>query len=164
MATDKLNKAMKAGKGVDQRRRIMTGAATCAASLALCSTLFAGYVFAHHSPAMLYDLSQEIEVEGTVTRYVLGNPHLRIYFDVERNGETVQWMAEGGSRTVLLRMGWDGSEVGPGDHITVRGHPTRDGSPVVHMQYLVLPDGSEKFGEDLNDEAINSRSRRTRAR
>jgi hypothetical protein len=113
---------------------------------------------------MLYDLSQEIEVAGTVTRYVLGNPHLRIYFDVEQDGETVQWMAEGGSRTVLIRMGWDGSEVEPGDQITVRGHPTRDGSPVVHMQYLVLPDGSEKFGEDLNAEEINSRSRRTRAR
>ncbi|MGD8324967.1 MAG: DUF6152 family protein, partial [Gammaproteobacteria bacterium] len=43
-------------------------------------------VAAHHSAAMLYDLSGEIEVEGTVTRYVLGNPHLRIYFDVEQDG------------------------------------------------------------------------------
>jgi phenylpropionate dioxygenase-like ring-hydroxylating dioxygenase large terminal subunit len=113
---------------------------------------------------MLYDLSHEIEVDGTVTEFVLGNPHLRIYFEVEQDGETVQWMAEGGSRTVLVRMGWDGSEVAPGDRITVRGHPSRDGSPVIHLQYLVLPDGSEKFGEDLNEAALNSRSRRTRDR
>ena len=122
------------------------------------------YAPAHHSPAMLYDLSQEIHVEGTVTEYILGNPHLRIFFDVEQDGETVQWMAEGGSRTVLLRAGWDGTEVEPGDHIAVRGHPTRDGSPVVHMEYLILPDGTEKFGEDLDPSALDSRSRRTRER
>lgn len=133
-------------------------------AIALHCAALAGFAFAHHSPAMLYDLSQEIEVEGTVTRYVLGNPHLRIFFDVEQDGETVQWMAEGGSRTVLVRAGWDGTEVEPGDKIIVRGHPTRDGSPVVHMQYLVMPDGTEKFGEDLDAEALDSRSRRTRER
>lgn len=132
--------------------------------LSLSAFALAGYASAHHSPAMLYDLSKEIVVEGTVTRYVLGNPHLRIYFDVEKNGETEQWMAEGGSRTVLLRAGWDGTEVAPGDKITIRGHPTRDGSPVVHMEYLVLPDGSQKFGEDLNPEALDARPRRTRER
>ena len=48
--------------------------------------LFAGVCAAHHSPAMLYDLSQEITIEGIVTEYVLGNPHLRIYFDVDNDG------------------------------------------------------------------------------
>ncbi len=135
------------------------------AAVAACGAAMSGFAYAHHSPAMLYDLSQEIVVEGTVTRYILGNPHLRIYFDVEgEDGQTVEWMAEGGSRTVLLRAGWDGSEVEPGDRISVRGHPTRDGSPVVHMEYLILPDGTQKFGEDLNPEAIESRSRRTRER
>lgn len=135
------------------------------AAVAACGATMSGFTYAHHSPAMLYDLSQEIVVEGTVTRYILGNPHLRIYFDVEgEDGQTVEWMAEGGSRTVLLRAGWDGSEVEPGDRISVRGHPTRDGSPVVHMEYLILPDGTQKFGEDLNPEAIESRSRRTRER
>jgi phenylpropionate dioxygenase-like ring-hydroxylating dioxygenase large terminal subunit len=140
--------------------RKTSSAAIAVAFLAVLSSFTA----AHHNPAMLYDLSHEIEVEGTVTEFVLGNPHLRIYFEVERDGETTQWMAEGGSRTVLVRMGWDGNEVEPGDRITVRGHPSRDGSPVVHLQYLVMPDGSEKFGEDLNEAALNSRSRRTRAR
>ncbi len=115
---------------------------------------------AHHSPAMIYDLSQEIEVHGVVTEYRLGNPHLRIYFDVQNDGVVEKWMAEGGSRTVLLRTGWDGSEVVPGDSITVRGHPTRDGSLVVHMQYLVLSDGTELFGEDLNDDRLEAVRRR----
>jgi len=132
--------------------------------LALSGIAMAGAAIAHHSPAMLYDLSQEIEVEGTVTRYLLGNPHLRIFFEVEQDGQTVEWMAEGGSRTVLLRAGWDGSEVEPGDKIAVRGHPTRDGSPVVHMEYLILPDGTQKFGEDLDPSVLDSRERRTRER
>jgi len=130
-------------------------------SFAACA--LAGTAAAHHSPAMLYDLGREIVVEGTVTRYVLGNPHLRIYFDVDNEGQVEHWMAEGGSRTVLIRSGWDGSEVAPGDRITVRGHPTRDGSFVVHLEYLTLPDGSQKFGEDLNPEVLDARPRRTRA-
>jgi hypothetical protein len=99
---------------------------------------------------MLYDLSQEIEVHGTVTAYSLGNPHMRIYLDVEKDGAIEQWLAEGGSRTVLLRKGWDGTEVSPGDRVVIRGHPTRDGSNVVHLEYLVLPDGTELYGEDLD--------------
>ena len=105
---------------------------------------------AHHSPAMLYDLALHIELEGIVTEYSLGNPHMRIYLDVDHEGTIEKWMAEGGSRTVLLRKGWDGTEVSPGDRVTVRGHPTRDGSSVVHLEYLVLPDGTELFGEDLD--------------
>jgi phenylpropionate dioxygenase-like ring-hydroxylating dioxygenase large terminal subunit len=118
-------------------------------------------VLAHHSPAMIYDMSREVTISGTVTEFNLGNPHLRIYFDVVKDGATEKWMAEGGSRTVLLRSGWSETEVAPGERISVRGHPSRDGSNVVHLQYLILPDGSEKFGEDL-DRSTLERLRRER--
>lgn len=120
----------------------------------------AGLARAHHSPAMIFDLGREITVEGIVTEYNLGNPHLRIYFDVDRDGTTEKWMAEGGSRTVLLRKGWDGSELKAGDRVSVLGHPTRDGSNVVHMEYVTLPDGRSLFAEDLNAEALDERRRR----
>jgi len=115
---------------------------------------------AHHSPAMLYDLSREITVEGVVTQYDLGNPHLRVYLDVDNAGVTEKWLAEGGSRTVLLRKGWDGMEMKPGDHVSIIGHPTRDGSNVIHMQYITLADGRKLFAEDLNAEALDERRRR----
>ena len=124
------------------------------------AALVAGGASAHHSPAMLYDLSREITVSGVVTEYNLGNPHLRVYLDVDNGGTTEKWLAEGGSRTVLLRKGWDGTEMKPGDRVSVRGHPTRDGSKVVHMQYITLADGRELFGEDLNAEALDERRRR----
>ena len=115
---------------------------------------------AHHSPAMLYDLSREIIVEGTVTEYQLGNPHMRIFLDVENEGTTQKWLAEGGSRTQLMREGWTGNEVVPGDKVSVRGHPSRDGSYLIHMEYLTLPDGTERFTEDLRVDEFNDRRRR----
>lgn len=119
-----------------------------------------GHVAAHHSPAMLYDLSREITVVGVVTEYQLGNPHMRIYLDVDNNGKTEKWLAEGGSRTQLMRVGWTGTEVVPGDKITVRGHPARDGATLIHMEYLTLPDGTERFAEDIKFEEFQNRRRR----
>lgn len=120
----------------------------------------AGSAAAHHSPTMLYDMTREIAIEGIVTEYTLGNPHLRIYFDVEKDGRIEKWMGEGGSRTVLMRKGWDGTEVSPGDKITVRGHPSRDGSPIVHLEWLTLPDGRELYAEDLDQRALEQLRRR----
>jgi hypothetical protein len=110
---------------------------------------------------MLYDLTREITVEGVVTEYQLGNPHLRIYLDVDNQGTAEKWLAEGGSRTQLMRVGWTGDELKPGDKVIVRGHPPRDGvSKLVHMEYLKLPDGTERFTEDLKYDEFNDRRRR----
>jgi hypothetical protein len=118
------------------------------------------HVAAHHSPAMLYDLTREITVQGVVTEYQLGNPHMRIYLDVDNQGTIEKWLAEGGSRTQLLRVGWTGNEVAPGDKVTVRGHPARAGSKLVHMEYLTLPDGTERYTEDIDYGQFNDRRRR----
>lgn len=119
-----------------------------------------GQLAAHHSPAMLYDLSRETSVTGVVTEYQLGNPHMRIYLDVVNNGKTEKWLAEGGSRTQLMRAGWTGDELKPGDKVTVRGHPSREGKPLVHMEYLTLPDGTERFAEDIRFDQFDERRRR----
>jgi len=116
---------------------------------------------AHHSAALIFDMNREITVSGVVTEFNMGNPHLRVFFDVETDGETVNWMAEGGSRTVLLRAGWNEDQLKPGDRISIKGHPSRDGSNVIHLEYITLPDGTEKFGEDL-DRSNLERLRRDR--
>jgi len=130
----------------------------------LCLTLGAAPLtaaLAHHSPAMLYDLTKEITVEGIVTEYQLGNPHMRIYFDVDNNGTIEKWLAEGGSRTQLMRVGWTGEELKPGDKVIVRGHPPRDASQkLIHMEYMTLPDGTERFTEDIKYNEFNDRRRR----
>jgi len=126
--------------------------------LSLTGLAPAADVAAHHSPAMLYDLTKEISVTGVVTEYQLGNPHMRIYLDVNNNGTIEKWLAEGGSKTQLMRVGWTGEEVKPGDKVTVRGHPPRDASQhLIHMEHLVLPDGTERFTEDIRYDQFQRR-------
>ena len=118
---------------------------------------------AHHSAAVLYKLDQQITVEGTVTRFTLGNPHARIFLTVKAaDGTAAEWMAEGGSRTVMLRNGWTGDEVKAGDAIKIIGNPSRDGSNVVHWQRLVLPTGAELWGEDIPEESTLEQLRQRR--
>jgi hypothetical protein len=120
-------------------------------------------VNAHHSAAVLYHLDRQVTVEGVVTRFTLGNPHARIYMMVkDADGAQAEWMAEGGSRTVLTRNGWTGDEVKPGDAIKIIGNPSRDGSNLVHWQKLVLPDGTELWGEDIPEESVLEDLRRRR--
>ena len=119
----------------------------------------AGIGQAHHSAALLYDLGRQVEVRGVVTRFEFGNPHLRIYFDVDDNGRAVNWMAEGGSRTVLIRKGWDGNEIKFGDVITIHGNPSRDGTNIIHVLSLTLPDGRTLYTEDLDPNQLEQRRR-----
>lgn len=119
-------------------------------ALAVACIVSAPSAEAHHSAAVFYSLDKQITIEGVVKSYTLGNPHARIFMTVKGpNGEDQQWLAEGGSRTVLLRNGWSGDEVKPGDHVKIIGNPARDGSNVVHWQKLVLANGKELWGEDL---------------
>ncbi|MDG2177033.1 MAG: DUF6152 family protein [Gammaproteobacteria bacterium] len=110
-------------------------------------------VLAHHSPAVFYQMDKTVTVTGTVTEFRMGNPHIRVYFDMNNaSGDSEQWMAEGGSRTVLLRHGWRGDEVKPGDVVTIHGHPSREDKNIVHMIEITLDDGNMKYAEDLNPE------------
>lgn len=133
---------------------------------AATSLLFvAGVTSSHHSPASVYILNQEIEIEGTVTDYRYNNPHVRIFIDVvNADGETENWIAEGGTPNIMLRNGWSGETFSVGDSIHVRGHPPRAaGSNFIHMEYATLPDGSELYGEDVQG-SIAEQRRRSRRR
>lgn len=118
----------------------------------------------HHSAAVYYQLDKQITVEGVVTRYELGNPHSRIYMTVKgADGNEKQWLAEGGSRTALLRKGWTGEEVRPGDVLKIVGNPSRDGSNVIHWQMLILADGKQLGDEYLDPEVLEAlRQKRNR--
>ena len=125
-------------------------------TLAATLTVFAAPVLAHHAAAVYYDISREVTMSGTVTEFRMGNPHARIYFEVVgEDGTKMVWMAEGGSRTVMLRRGWTGEEVKVGDTITLHGHPSRSGENFMHMTNVDLADGTSKFAEDTDPTAIN---------
>src|SRR5262249_23801429 len=109
---------------------------------------------AHHSAALIYDLEKQVTMEGVVTRFELGNPHVRIYFTP--TDKQAEWMAEGGSRTVLLRHGWTDEQLKSGDHIVIVCNPSRNGSNAVHVLQITLPDGRQIGAEDLTPDAFEA--------
>jgi hypothetical protein len=106
----------------------------------------------HHSAAVYYLLDRQVAITGTVTRYTLGNPHSRIELRVKgADGSYEEWVAEGGSRTALMRKGWTGEELELGDVVAIVGNPARDGSNTIHWQTVSLPNG-RRVGEREDSE------------
>lgn len=46
--------------------------------------------YAHHSFASEYDVDRRVELQGTVTRFALINPHAWIHIDVKREDGSVE--------------------------------------------------------------------------
>jgi len=127
--------------------------------------LLTSTVLAHHSAGVFYQMDKSVTMSGVVTEFRMGNPHARIYFDItDANGKVSNWLAEGGSRTVMLRRGWTGEEIKAGDTVTIHGHPSRKDDNIVHMVDVDLSDGTSKFAEDTDPTAINSLLEKRRQR
>jgi len=100
-------------------------------------------LFAHHSLAN-YDREKEITLTGTVTEFLLKNPHSQIVFEVKGDdGTVVKWTAGSSSPMRLFRMGWKTTMLKPGDQITVTGGPHRGGKKEIWLNKLVGPNGEE---------------------
>ena len=110
---------------------------------ALCAALFTSPALSHHSFAM-FDISQSLIVEGTVTDYELTNPHswLRIEAMDEESGQIREWAFEASSPAVQAQYGMGRGSVHPGDAITVTFHPMRDGSRGGQFVEATLADGT----------------------
>ena len=99
---------------------------------------------AHHS-AVMFDTTQEIAVEGVVTRYEWRNPH--VYMAVEtvtENGETFEQQIEAGAPSILNPLGLTPDSLAPGERVTVYGNPNRGGRTRIMLgKYLTMEDGSQ---------------------
>ena len=88
-----------------------------------------GPIWGHHSFAM-FDQEHPIEVVGTVTEFRYSSPHIYIFLDVKGDdGANKVWLLEGGSPSLLLRDGWTGSTIRPGDELRMTIDPLRSGAP-----------------------------------
>jgi hypothetical protein len=85
-------------------------------------------VLGHHSAAM-FDNTKVIEISGTVREFQWTNPHIWIQLTVkDAAGKTVEWSIEGGGPNSLSRQGWRSTTFKPGDAVSVRINPMRDGT------------------------------------
>jgi hypothetical protein len=120
-------------------RRIATVFFAILGALAICAPMYA-----HHGGAS-YDTSKVVTLKGTVTSYLLTNPHAQIYFDVkDESGNMVHWAAELNAPSWLIRKGWTRNSMKPGDEITIVARPNKEANVrVVSLQKVILPDGTE---------------------
>lgn len=82
---------------------------------------------AHHSDAM-FASDKEVVLNGTVKEFQYTNPHSWIQLVVPAAaGEAVEWSIETAAPIVLLRAGIKPTALQPGDKITLRAHPLKDG-------------------------------------
>lgn len=99
---------------------------------------------AHHSFAAVYDMSDAIEITGTIVQVRLTNPHSWFFLDVPgENGEVVRWSFEAGTPSGMIRNGYSPNVIKKGDEVTISGFRARDASKNAGMlRELVTADGT----------------------
>jgi hypothetical protein len=122
--------------------RISTSAAIGIMGFALAAVLGAAPAWSHHSGAM-FEPEKIITVEGTVKDFEYTNPHSWLYIVVhdDKGGETV-WGFEAEGPSALMRAGIKANALQPGDKVTVRTRPLRDGRPAGAWVTVTKSDGT----------------------
>jgi Family of unknown function (DUF6152) len=117
-------------------------------------------VSAHHSFSAEFDRNKEVTLDGKVVQMEWVNPHSWLTIDVTKADGTVErWRIEGGSPSVLLRLGWNRNSLPAGTRIKVIAFQAKDGSLRGSSRDIVFPDGRKldmggsgtKEGQDKPD-------------
>ena len=97
---------------------------------------------AHHSGAM-FESTKEVVLVGTIKEFQYTNPHSWIQILVPRQGGgEVEWSIETAAPIVLLRAGIRPQSLKPGDKVTLRTHPLKDGGPGGNLIDVKKADGT----------------------
>ena len=99
-------------------------------------------VSAHHSFSAEFDSNKQVTLAGEVVMMEWVNPHSWLHIDVKKpDGSVERWKIEGGSPSVLFRLGWDRNSLPSGTKVTVVGFQAKDGSLRASSRELRFPDG-----------------------
>ena len=97
---------------------------------------------AHHSFSAEFDAQKVVTLDGTVVEMEWVNPHSWLTIDVPKpDGTTERWRIEGGSPSVLLRLGWNRNTLPKGTKIRVIANQAKDGSLRGSSRDIMFPDG-----------------------
>jgi hypothetical protein len=98
---------------------------------------------AHHGAAA-YDTSKTVTIKGTVKQWNWTNPHCLLFVDTTDDaGQPVHWIVETQNPLSMSNLGWSGESFKPGDHITVRATPAKNGRPIGLVMDVVLANGQK---------------------
>src|SRR5690349_7441151 len=97
---------------------------------------------AHHSFSAEFDSNKQVTLEGKVVQMEWVNPHSWLTIDVPKaDGMVERWKIEGGSPSVLLRLGWNRNSLPAGTRIKVIAFQAKDGSLRGSSRDIEFPDG-----------------------
>ena len=90
---------------------------------------FAPRALAHHA-ATMFDTTKVIEITATIKELQWTNPHVWIQVYVQKaGGSREEWSIEANGPNSLSRQGWRPTTFKPGEVVTLRINPMRDGTP-----------------------------------
>lgn len=103
---------------------------------------------AHHSFLAHYDANKIETLEGIVTEVWFQNPHSRVYIETsDADGNKELWETETYPRNILVRRGWNHTDLVVGDIVTITGRRARNGDNRLQILTIVRPsDGWEGIG------------------
>ncbi len=120
--------------------------------LAVGLALAGGQALAHHGTSVSYDLSNPINLTGTVTEFRYTNPHPQLFFDVkDEKGNVVHWSGElYPNPAQLIQNGWgrkrSEAALAPGTEINITVAPARAGGPIGAVMKLTNAKGEVLLG------------------
>jgi hypothetical protein len=107
-----------------------------ALSLGVGLMLVESPMLAHHGGSA-YDNSKTVTLTGTVASFDFIQPHPIISLDVkDESGKVVNWSIEMTSPNHLVRYGWNGHKLKPGDQIVVAGAAAKNGLKVLNLRKI----------------------------
>jgi hypothetical protein len=109
--------------------------------LSACLFVLSGPAFAHHG-GTAYDTQNPLTLTGTVKEFHFIQPHPLIDLEVKGDkGNLVHWSIEMTAPNHLVRYGWSGHRLKPGDEITVTGSPAKNGLKVLNLRKIAYTNG-----------------------
>jgi len=110
----------------------------------LCSSILTvSTTQAHHSLAGVYNIRDEGQISGVLTRVAFTNPHGAFHITVtNEDGSETEWILTTGSANTLSNLGFgDGgsNNVSPGDTVSAVFFPARNGRPLGFVRNIQLP-------------------------
>jgi hypothetical protein len=122
------------------RKKLFVGGAAFGLMLAT------GPVWAHHAFSSEFDTNKPLKLEGQVVKIEWINPHAWIHIEVKKpDGQTEEWMIEGGTPNSLMRRGISKDSLKVGTAIVVTGYQAKDGGLRANGRDLTYPDGRKLF-------------------
>ena len=101
---------------------------------------------AHHAFSAEFDINKPLELQGTLVKWEMINPHSWFHLEVmEADGKLVTWLVEGGSPNELIRQGVTMNTVPIGAELIVEGYQAKDRTTKAVGRSFTLPDGQRLF-------------------